>query len=88
MDRDIKQRTFGFGLQIINMYQKLPKTGVGFILGKQLIRSGTSIGANVEEADNAISKKEFSSKISISYKEAGCGCSLRQTTLIKKNSIL
>lgn len=41
-----------------------------FILSKQILRSGTSIGANVEEADGGISKADFSNKISIAYKEA------------------
>ena len=70
MDRNIKERTFRFSLRIINMYQKIPKTGVGFILGKQLVRAGTSIGANVEEATAATSKNDFTYRMTIALREA------------------
>lgn len=49
---------------------KLPKTAAGMVLAKQLIRSGTSIGANMEEADGASSKNDFINKVTISRKEA------------------
>lgn len=48
----------------------MPKTTTGFAIGNQLIRSGTSIGANIEEAQNSGSKKEFIHGLTISLKEA------------------
>ena len=57
-------------IKIIKIYQELTREKREFILSKQLIRSGTSIGANVEEATGAQSKSDFIAKLSISYKEA------------------
>ena len=67
---DIKERTFAFGVRVVKVAQRLPKTIAGRELGRQLIRSGTSIGANVEEADGAMSKKDFVYKMGIARKEA------------------
>src|SRR5438552_1579681 len=61
--------TFEFSLQIIGLYKELSERKE-FVLSKQLLRSGTSIGANVEEANAAQSKREFISKMSIASKEA------------------
>jgi four helix bundle protein len=61
----IDKRTFSFALQIVDLYKYLVKIKKEFILSKQLLRSGTSIGANVEEAQAAQSKKDFISKMSI-----------------------
>ncbi len=66
----IREKSYNFSLKIIKIYQELTKEKKEFILSKQLIRSGTSIGANIEEAIGAQSKNDFISKISISYKEA------------------
>jgi len=68
--QDIRERTFRFGVQIVKMSNRLPRTAAGFELAKQIIRSGTSIGANVEEADAGESKKDFVHKLSIALKEA------------------
>ena len=65
----IKEKTYKFALDIIRIYQQMIKQNE-FILSKQLVRSGTSIGANVEEATAAQSRKDFISKMSISSKEA------------------
>ena len=65
----IKEKTYKFALDIIKIYQQMIKQNE-FILSKQLVRSGTSIGANVEEATAAQSRKDFISKMSISSKEA------------------
>ena len=65
----IKDKTYEFALQIIHHYQKMQQQNE-YVLSKQLLRSGTSIGANVEEAIAAQSRKDFISKISISSKEA------------------
>ena len=65
----IKDKTFEFSLKIIKVYKYL--TGKKeFVLSKQLLRSGTSIGANVVEALDGISKKDFRNKMSIALKEA------------------
>src|SRR3989454_9433506 len=66
---DLKQRTKAFGLHIVRMFSALPKTTEAQVLGKQLLRSGTSVGANYREAYRGRSKAEFISK---------CGDSLRE----------
>ena len=67
---DIRARTFRFALQIIALVEKLPNTISATTIGKQLIRSGTSIGANVEEATAAHSKSDFVYRMNISLREA------------------
>jgi four helix bundle protein len=67
---DIVERSIAYSLDIVKLYRELERTSVGRILGKQLLRSGTSIGANVHEAQGAQSKADFIAKISISHKEA------------------
>jgi four helix bundle protein len=68
--QDLKPRTKAFALRIIRMYCKLPKGNtVAQVLGKQVLRSGTSVGANYREASRARSKAEFISKIGDSLKE-------------------
>ena len=67
----ILDKSFTFSVRIIRLYQWLKKNHKDIdSLAKQILRSGTSIGANVEEAVGAFSRKEFASKIGISYKEA------------------
>lgn len=65
----IQQKSFKFALDIIVLYRKLKDRGE-YVLSKQLLRSGTSIEANVEEATAAQSRKDFLSKMSIASKEA------------------
>ncbi len=65
----IVTKTFDFALKIIGLYSTLIKNNE-YVLSKQLLKSGTSIGANVEESVAAQTKKEFISKMSISAKEA------------------
>lgn len=65
----IKRKSYDFAVRIINLTRALREQKVEAAILNQLLRSGTSVSANVEEAIAAISKKEFSSKISISYKE-------------------
>ena len=67
---NIRSRTFDFSVSIIELYKYLQYEKKEYALAKQLLRSGTSIGANVEEATAAQSKKDFISKMSISLKEA------------------
>ena len=66
----ILEKSQAFAIRIVNLSRHLKKKKVEVILINQLLRSGTSIGANVFEATVSISKKEFTSKISISLKEA------------------
>jgi four helix bundle protein len=68
--QDLKPRTKAFALRIIRMYSKLPKSdAVGQVLGKQVLRSGTSVGANYREASRGRSKVELIAKIGDSLKE-------------------
>ncbi len=66
----IQKKSYDFALKIVGIYQNLVKNNKEFVLSKQLLRSGTSIGANIEEAIGAQSRKDFYSKLSIAYKEA------------------
>lgn len=66
----LTEKSYSFAIRIVKAYQHLSKEKKEFILSKQLLRSGTSIGANIEEAQGGISKADFSAKLSISYKEA------------------
>src|SRR3977135_2536006 len=68
-ETDLRARTKDFALRIIRMFSALPKTTEAQLLGKQLLRSGTSIGANYREAYRGRSKAEFIAK---------CGDSLRE----------
>ena len=65
----ILKKTYNFALRIIKLYKYLNEKKE-YTLSKQILRSGTSIGANAEEASGSISKKEFRAKYFISYKEA------------------
>jgi len=69
--RDIKERTFAFALEIIKFAQSIDFRNEPLrTLGRQLLRSGTSIGANVEEAQAGQSRADFSSKYAIALKES------------------
>jgi four helix bundle protein len=63
-------KSFGFAVRIIKLYQYLLKNYKEHIISRQILRSGTSIGANIEEAHGGVSKADFSNKISIAYKES------------------
>ena len=63
-------KSFAFAVHIVQLTKNLNIEKREFILSKQIVRSGTSIGANVEEANGAISNAEFKSTLSIAYKEA------------------
>lgn len=67
---DIKRRTFLFGVRVIKLVGKLPRTVAGIEVGRQIIQAGTSVGSNMEEADGAISKKDFVNHVRIARKEA------------------
>ena len=65
----VLQKSFDFALTIIDLYRKLADKHE-YVLSKQILRSGTSIGANVEESQAGISKRDFINKMSIASKEA------------------
>ena len=67
---DICNRTCNFSTNIILFINSLPRTTAGITIGNQVIRSGTSIGANVEESQNASSRKDFLRGVTIALKEA------------------
>lgn len=66
----IKSKSFAFALRIVNLYQNLANEKKEYVLSKQLLRSGTAIGALVREAEHAESKADFIHKMSIALKEA------------------
>lgn len=66
----IKNKSFQFAIRIVNLYKYLISEKREFVLSKQLLRSGTSIGANIREAQNAESDKDFIHKFGIAQKEA------------------
>jgi len=66
----VQCKSYSFALKVVGLYQRLTSSKREFILVKQLLRSGTSIGANVEEAIGGHSRADFAAKLSIAYKEA------------------
>ena len=69
-DNVLIEKSFDFAVRIVNLYKYLTKEKKEFILSKQLIRCGTSIGANITEAQRGQSKADFTAKMSIALKEA------------------
>lgn len=70
MNSIIKEKSFKFSVRVVNLYKYLLTTHSEYVLSKQILRSGTSIGANVSEAQEAQSDADFIAKLSISLKEA------------------
>ena len=68
-NNNLYNKAYKFAIRIVKAYEYLSNNKREFTLSKQLLRSGTSIGANIAEANGAISKAEFSAKVSIAYKE-------------------
>ena len=66
----IEEKSFAFAIRIVNLYKHLNEAKKEFVLSKQLLRSGTSIGANISEAQHAQSMADFASKMNIALKEA------------------
>ena len=66
----LRNKSYDFALKIVELYKSLTSEKREFILSKQLMRSGTSIGANIREAEFAQSNKDFIHKMSIALKEA------------------
>ena len=69
MENVVEQKSFLFAVRIVKLCQHLRNTKQEYTLSKQLLRSGTSIGANIAEAQQAQSKADFISKLSIALKE-------------------
>ena len=69
-DNIIQIKSYNFAVRVVKLYKHLSQEKKEFVLSKQLLRSGTSIGANVEEAIGGQSRKDFFAKLTIAYKEA------------------
>jgi four helix bundle protein len=91
-ENDLRQRTKAFALQIIRMFAGLPKTTEAQVLGKQVLRSGTSVGANYREAYRGRSRAEFIAKCGDSLREPeetiGPNSSRTQTASRQRNYLL
>lgn len=70
MEIIIENKSFDFAVRIVNAYKFLTTEKQEYVLSKQLLRSGTSIGANVAEAQKAQTKPDFNTKINVALKEA------------------
>jgi four helix bundle protein len=68
-DNVLYNKAYAFAVRMVKAYQYLKDEQKEFVLSKQLLRSGTSVGANIAEAHGAVSNAEFSMKLSIAYKE-------------------
>ena len=66
----IEERTYRFSLRVVKLVRALPTDASALVLGRQLLRAATSVGANVEEAIGAPSKRDFANKMNIALKEA------------------
>ncbi len=66
----ILQKSYDFSLKIVKLYKELIEKKKDYVISRQILRSGTAIGSNVEEAIGGQSKKDFVAKLSIAYKEA------------------
>lgn len=73
-DNLIQQKGYAFAVRVVRLFQHLAETKREFVLSKHVLRSGTSIGANVEEAIGGQCKADFVAKMSIAYKEARETC--------------
>ena len=69
MEHTVEEKSFTFSVRIVNLYKHLSVSKKEFTLSKQILRAGTSIGANVAEAQQAQSRADFISKLSIALKE-------------------
>lgn len=68
-ENPIERKSFEFAVRLVKLYKHLTETKKEFVLSKQILRSGTSIGANVSEGLQGMSKKDFVAKLSIALKE-------------------
>lgn len=82
----VKNKSFAFAVRIVKLYKLLSEERKEFVISKQLLRSGTSIGANVRESLNGESKADFIHKLAIAQKE--CDESLYWLELLKETNYL
>lgn len=68
-EKDLPERTYQYGRRVVALFEALPDTRIAQVFGNQLLRSGTSVGANYREANRARSKPEFISKMGDCLKE-------------------
>ena len=68
-DKNVKTKSYDFALKIIELYRKLPKEKQDFFLSKQLLRSGTAIGAKLETVSEKDSKKDLFLQLNLSHKD-------------------
>ena len=89
--QDLRERTKRFALEIIRLYSALPKTTEAQILGKQVLRSGTSVGAHYREGNRARSDAEFISKVEGALQELEETCYwlelLMETNIVSKENL-
>ena len=69
-ENPVREKSFAFAIRVVGLYKYLANEKKEYVLSKQLLKSGTSIGANVEEEIGGISRKDFRAKLSIAYREA------------------
>ena len=81
----ISEKSLEFAIRIVNLYQILTKKNE-YVISKQILRSGTSIGANIAEAECSISRKDFLARIYISFKE--CAETKYWLTLLQKTGYI
>ena len=65
----VQQKSYAFAIRVVNVYRYLTEEKKEYVLSKQLLRSGTSVGANIEESIGGQSEKDFYAKLNIAYKE-------------------
>ena len=65
----LKEKSFKFAIRIVNLYKHLCESKKEFVLSKQILRSGTSVGANIREAEHSESKADFVHKMAVAQKE-------------------
>jgi len=73
-ENPIRDKSYAFALRVVKLCRYLNEERREYVLSKQLLRAGTSIGANVEEASGGQSDRDFTSKLAIAYKEARETC--------------
>ncbi|GAA4463122.1 four helix bundle protein [Nemorincola caseinilytica] len=82
----VKEKSFSFAVKVVNLYKFLAAEQKEYVISRQLLRSGTSIGANVREARNAESKPDFIHKLAIAQKE--CDETLYWLDLLKETNYI
>ena len=66
----LRDKSFSFAIRVVNLFKHLKETKNEYVISKQLLRSGTSVGANIRESEYSESKADFVHKLSIAQKEA------------------